>query len=115
MFFSYFSPEPVTMIDEIQSSTQSINITWTTKHPTCVLNYQLEAITSTNSMKSMVLNDKNFYLFESLLPCRDYSITLQTININKTLISTLSNQTTTKYEGKYFCTRTQNISRKNGN
>ncbi|XP_037826441.1 receptor-type tyrosine-protein phosphatase eta isoform X1 [Lucilia sericata] len=90
--------EPVVLIDEILTSTESINITWTTEYRTCVLNYQVEAVTAGNTFQSTLANDINFQLFESLSPCREYTITLKTYNINSTLISTQTNKSTTEYE-----------------
>lgn len=87
-------------IDKIVTSTESINITWITEYRTCVLNYQVEAVTSGNTYQSTLANDINFQLFESLSPCREYTITLKTYNISNALIDTQTNKSTTEYEGK---------------
>ena len=88
------------LIDKIETFTESINVSWTTEHRTCVLNYQVEAVTAGNTFQYTLANDVNSQLMEPLSPCREYAITLKTYNINNTLISTLTNKTTTEYEGE---------------
>ncbi|KAM7344935.1 protein tyrosine phosphatase 52F isoform 2-T4 [Cochliomyia hominivorax] len=90
--------EPVVVIDEVKTTTESINITWITQFRTCVSNYQVEAVTSGNTIQSTLANDINYQFFESLSPCREYTITLKTFNISNSIIDTQSNKCTTDYE-----------------
>ncbi|TMW45109.1 hypothetical protein DOY81_009810 [Sarcophaga bullata] len=86
--------EPVVFIDKIETFTESINVSWTAEHRTCVLSYQVEAVTAGNTFQYTLANDVSSQLMEPLSPCREYTITLKTYNINNTLISTVTNKTT---------------------
>uniref|UniRef100_A0A1I8PP92 protein-tyrosine-phosphatase n=1 Tax=Stomoxys calcitrans TaxID=35570 RepID=A0A1I8PP92_STOCA len=92
--------EPSTTITEIVNYTESINMTWSTEHRTCVQNFQIEAKSADNSqtLRWTVTNEITFLEMEGLYPCQDYTIQLKTYNISNVLISNNTRASRTEYK-----------------